>query len=178
VITHVTRLLHSAGPLTGVARDGHDGVDARRQLPELEVLHGPRGDQRLLGVVQHKALHEKKRVQGGQVSSGTGRPAMTAQEGSRQQAGQQQSWRTAVQLAIFTPASAQCEHCSGKLWCKLRSNVRACQPCPAPTCVSMRSWQLVAYMPMACLPMADWYVLRGDWLWSGKGMMEAHTPCK
>jgi hypothetical protein len=21
-----------------------------------------------------------------------------------------------------------------------------------------------------------WYVLRGDWLWSGKGMMEAHTP--
>ena len=30
--------------------------------------------------------------------------------------------------------------------------------------------------PMACLPMADWYVLRGDWLWSGKGTMEAHTP--
>lgn len=29
---------------------------------------------------------------------------------------------------------------------------------------------------MACLPMADWYVLRGLWLWSGKGTMEAHTP--
>ena len=28
----------------------------------------------------------------------------------------------------------------------------------------------------ACLPIADWYVLRGDWLWSGKGMMEAQTP--
>jgi len=24
--------------------------------------------------------------------------------------------------------------------------------------------------------MADWYVLRGLWLWSGKGMMDAHTP--
>ena len=31
-------------------------------------------------------------------------------------------------------------------------------------------------MPMACLPMADWYVFLGDWLWSGKGMIEAHTP--
>jgi len=42
--------------------------------------------------------------------------------------------------------------------------------------VSIRTDALVAYMPIACLPMADWYVLRGDWLWSGKGMMEAHTP--
>jgi hypothetical protein len=31
-------------------------------------------------------------------------------------------------------------------------------------------------MPIACLPMALWYVLRGDWLWSGKGMIEAQTP--
>ena len=28
--------------------------------------------------------------------------------------------------------------------------------------VSMRIRKLVRYMPMACLPMADWYVLRGD----------------
>ncbi len=26
------------------------------------------------------------------------------------------------------------------------------------------------------MPIADWYVLRGDWLWSGKGMIEAQTP--
>jgi len=26
----------------------------------------------------------------------------------------------------------------------------------------MRFWKLVTYIPMACLPMADWYVLRGD----------------
>ena len=31
-------------------------------------------------------------------------------------------------------------------------------------------------MPIACLPIALWYVLRGDWLWSGNGMMLAHTP--
>mmetsp|Transcript_9535 Transcript_9535/g.24257 ORF Transcript_9535/g.24257 Transcript_9535/m.24257 type:complete len:261 (+) Transcript_9535:1108-1890(+) len=31
-------------------------------------------------------------------------------------------------------------------------------------------------MPIACLPIADWYVLRGDWLWSGKGTMEAQMP--
>jgi hypothetical protein len=24
--------------------------------------------------------------------------------------------------------------------------------------------------------MALWYVLRGDWLWSGNGMIDAHTP--
>ena len=30
--------------------------------------------------------------------------------------------------------------------------------------------------PRTCLPMADWYVLRGDWLWSGKGMMDAQMP--
>eukprot|EP00567_Pseudictyota_dubia_P009693 CAMPEP_0197450062 /NCGR_PEP_ID=MMETSP1175-20131217/23888_1 /TAXON_ID=1003142 /ORGANISM="Triceratium dubium, Strain CCMP147" /LENGTH=44 /DNA_ID= /DNA_START= /DNA_END= /DNA_ORIENTATION= len=29
---------------------------------------------------------------------------------------------------------------------------------------------------MACLPMADWYVFRGLWLWSGKGMIEAQIP--
>lgn len=29
---------------------------------------------------------------------------------------------------------------------------------------------------MACLPIADWYVFLGDWLWSGNGMIEAHTP--
>mmetsp|Transcript_37572 Transcript_37572/g.94847 ORF Transcript_37572/g.94847 Transcript_37572/m.94847 type:complete len:646 (-) Transcript_37572:1836-3773(-) len=39
-----------------VARDGHDGVDACGQLAELEVLHGARGDQRLLRVVQQEAL--------------------------------------------------------------------------------------------------------------------------
>ena len=32
------------------------------------------------------------------------------------------------------------------------------------------------YVPMACLPIALWYVLRGDWLWSGKGMMDAQMP--
>mmetsp|Transcript_9841 Transcript_9841/g.30835 ORF Transcript_9841/g.30835 Transcript_9841/m.30835 type:complete len:339 (-) Transcript_9841:1235-2251(-) len=29
---------------------------------------------------------------------------------------------------------------------------------------------------MACLPIAHWYVLRGDWLWCGYGMRPAHTP--
>jgi len=32
------------------------------------------------------------------------------------------------------------------------------------------------YTPIACLPIADWYVLRGDWLWSGKGMIDAQMP--
>mmetsp|Transcript_33124 Transcript_33124/g.78562 ORF Transcript_33124/g.78562 Transcript_33124/m.78562 type:complete len:283 (+) Transcript_33124:1479-2327(+) len=31
-------------------------------------------------------------------------------------------------------------------------------------------------LPIACLPMAHWYVLRGDWLWCGKGMSPAQTP--
>ena len=29
---------------------------------------------------------------------------------------------------------------------------------------------------MACFPIAHWYVLRGDWLCSGKGMHDASTP--
>ena len=31
-------------------------------------------------------------------------------------------------------------------------------------------------LPMACLPMAHWYVFLGDWLWFGYGMSPAHTP--
>ena len=31
---------------------------------------------------------------------------------------------------------------------------------------------------MACLPMAHWYVLRGDWLWWGYGMMPVTTPAE
>mmetsp|Transcript_40259 Transcript_40259/g.84186 ORF Transcript_40259/g.84186 Transcript_40259/m.84186 type:complete len:319 (+) Transcript_40259:552-1508(+) len=30
--------------------------------------------------------------------------------------------------------------------------------------------------PMACFPMAHWYVLRGDWLWCGFGISPAHAP--
>mmetsp|Transcript_6034 Transcript_6034/g.24450 ORF Transcript_6034/g.24450 Transcript_6034/m.24450 type:complete len:330 (+) Transcript_6034:1394-2383(+) len=30
--------------------------------------------------------------------------------------------------------------------------------------------------PMACFPIAHWYVFRGDWLWCGYGIMPAHTP--
>ena len=29
---------------------------------------------------------------------------------------------------------------------------------------------------IACLHIAHWYVLRGDWLWCGYGMSPAHTP--
>lgn len=36
----------------------------------------------------------------------------------------------------------------------------------------LRSWSL----PMACLPIAHWYVFLGDWLWWGYGMRPAHTP--
>jgi len=31
----------------------------------------------------------------------------------------------------------------------------------------MRSAWLCAISPIACLPIAHWYVLRGDWLWCG-----------
>ena len=30
--------------------------------------------------------------------------------------------------------------------------------------------------PIACFPIAHWYVFRGDWLWCGYGMIPAHTP--
>ena len=51
------------------------------------------------------------------------------------------------------------------------------------TC-SNTAWQKHALLPTAwehamghaCLPMAAWYVLRGDWLWSGKGTILAQTP--
>jgi len=43
-------------PLTRVARDGHHRVDARGQLAEAQVLHGARGHQRLLRVVEDVAL--------------------------------------------------------------------------------------------------------------------------
>ena len=42
--------------------------------------------------------------------------------------------------------------------------------------VSIRSHWLRAIVPMACFPIAHWYVLRGDWLWCGYGMSPAHTP--
>jgi hypothetical protein len=29
---------------------------------------------------------------------------------------------------------------------------------------------------MQTLGAPTWYVLRGDWLWSGNGMIDAHTP--
>jgi hypothetical protein len=39
--------------------------------------------------------------------------------------------------------------------------------------VSRRSYWLMATVPMACLPMAHWYVFRGDWLWCGYGIRPA-----
>mmetsp|Transcript_23654 Transcript_23654/g.82317 ORF Transcript_23654/g.82317 Transcript_23654/m.82317 type:complete len:210 (-) Transcript_23654:652-1281(-) len=42
--------------------------------------------------------------------------------------------------------------------------------------VSMRSYWFSAIVPMACLPIAHWYVFRGDWLWCGNGMRPATTP--
>ena len=42
------------------------------------------------------------------------------------------------------------------------------------TCLIGRGIDLV--QGLACLPIADWYVFRGDWLWSGKGMMDAQMP--
>lgn len=42
--------------------------------------------------------------------------------------------------------------------------------------VSMRSSWFMPIVPIACLPMAHWYVLRGDWLWCGYGMMPVTTP--
>ena len=34
----------------------------------------------------------------------------------------------------------------------------------------------VAHVPIACLPMAHWYVFRGDWLWCGNGIRPETTP--
>lgn len=34
----------------------------------------------------------------------------------------------------------------------------------------------VEYIPIACLPIALCYTFLGDWLWSGNGMILAHTP--
>mmetsp|Transcript_21416 Transcript_21416/g.68394 ORF Transcript_21416/g.68394 Transcript_21416/m.68394 type:complete len:360 (+) Transcript_21416:50-1129(+) len=42
--------------------------------------------------------------------------------------------------------------------------------------VSIRSDWLYAIEPIACLPIAHWYVFRGDWLWCGYGISPAHTP--
>ena len=42
--------------------------------------------------------------------------------------------------------------------------------------VSRRRAWLNAVSPMACLPMAAWYVFLGDWLWSGKGITPAQMP--
>eukprot|EP00982_Pelagococcus_subviridis_P011172 31065-Pelagococcus_subviridis.AAC.12 len=42
--------------------------------------------------------------------------------------------------------------------------------------VSIRFSWLNAMFPIACFPIAHWYVLRGDWLWCGYGMIPAHTP--
>ena len=40
----------------------------------------------------------------------------------------------------------------------------------------MRIIHLVLKTETACFPIAAWYVLRGDWLWSGKTMREEQTP--
>ena len=40
----------------------------------------------------------------------------------------------------------------------------------------MRSYWFIAVVPIACLPIAHWYVLRGLWLWCGNGMSPATTP--
>ena len=42
--------------------------------------------------------------------------------------------------------------------------------------VSIRVLKFVSVIPIACFPMADWYVFLGDWLWSGKGMILAQMP--
>ena len=51
---------------TRVARDGHNGVLPRRELPEVKVLHGPGGHQRLLRVVQEvgEGVHALQEVGG------------------------------------------------------------------------------------------------------------------
>ena len=40
----------------------------------------------------------------------------------------------------------------------------------------MRTPWLYATAPIACLPIAHWYVFRGDWLWWGYGIRPATTP--
>ena len=42
--------------------------------------------------------------------------------------------------------------------------------------VSYLFWKLDIGTPTDCLPIADWYVFLGDWLWSGNGIDEANTP--
>ena len=42
--------------------------------------------------------------------------------------------------------------------------------------VSIRLCWLYATLPIACFPIAHWYVLRGLWLWWGYGIRPAHTP--
>ncbi|KAG5457299.1 MAG: hypothetical protein BJ554DRAFT_2731 [Olpidium bornovanus] len=42
--------------------------------------------------------------------------------------------------------------------------------------VSIRFSWLYAIAPIACFPMAHWYVLRGLWLWCGYGIKPATAP--
>lgn len=55
--------------VAGVGHDRHDRIDAGRQLPETQVLHRTRGDQRLLRVVEHVRQRVHSNVEVGYVDT-------------------------------------------------------------------------------------------------------------